>query len=158
MDRILEISSLLAAMLLLVFSVPRTRLREAVVVYLFMQALTWFLGLVVVEAGLIVYPVRLFPESTNTSFGFEFVIYPVICVIFNLHYPERKGWLRQFLHFALFCTAITVVEVIVERYTDIIEYTGWTWYWTWLSLFVTLFASRLFYLWFFHKKWEKPAR
>lgn len=137
------------AALMLVLFVPRNRIREAAAVFMFKQLLTWLFGLVVVELGLLVYPERLFPKSTNTSFSFEFFIYPAICVVFNLHYPEGKRLAVRFLYYAAYCTAITVIEVLAEEFTDVIEYIHWTWYWTWITLFLTFIMSRLFYKWFF---------
>jgi hypothetical protein len=145
------------AVLLLIF-VRRDMIRQAIIIFLFKQLLTWLLGLIVVEFGLIVYPIRFFPNATKSSFTFEYLIYPAICVIFNLHYPNGKSRIRQFLHFVYFCSAITVVEVLCERYTDIIKYIHWTWYATWISLFLTFYISRKFYVWFFKNENSDSAK
>jgi hypothetical protein len=99
--------------------------------------------------------VREFSYASRASFTFEFFIYPSICVIFNLHYPENKGILRQLSHFVLFCSGITAVEVLCERYTDIIHYVNWTWYTTWITLFITFYLSRKYYTWFFRSRIKK---
>jgi hypothetical protein len=52
--------------------------------------MAWLIGLVIVQLGLIEYPVRLFNHATETSFEFEYLVYPALCVIFNLHYPEGE--------------------------------------------------------------------
>ncbi len=136
----------------LIIFVPRNRIREAWVIYLFKQIITWLLGLAVVELRLIEYPIRLFAYANKTSFSFEYFIYPAICVIFNLHYPVGKSSIKQLLYYIVYCSAITIIEVFCEKYTDIINYTGWTWYYTWLSLFATFYLTRMFYLWFFKTK------
>ena len=148
---ILVIAWLITIGMLIIF-VPKKQIREAWLIFFFKQLLTWVLGLIVVELGLIEYPVDIFQHATKTSFTFEYFIYPAICVVFNLHYPENKGRFRRFLHYSYFCTAITIVEVFVERYTDIIEYINWTWYITWITLFITFYASHKYYLWFFRRK------
>ena len=132
--------------------VPKNKIREAWLIFFFKQLLTWILGLAVVELGLIEYPVELFPHASQTSFTFEYFIYPSICVIFNLHFPIEKSRVRRILHYVYFCTAITIVEVLVEAYTDIIDYINWTWYITWITLFLTFYVSRIYYLWFFRLK------
>lgn len=135
--------------ILLFLFVPRNKIRHAILIFFFKQFITWILGLSVTELRLVEYPVRLFPCSTKTSFDFEYFIYPAICVLFNLHYPEKKNSLAQFRHYSYFCTIMTAIEVILEKYTDIIEYLHWTWYVTWITLFITFYMSRKFYVWYF---------
>lgn len=133
----------------LIIFVPKDKIREAIMIFLFKQMITWVIGLAVAELKLLEYPVREFSYATRASFGFEYFIYPAISVIFNLHYPAGKKPFRQFMHYASYCSAITVLEVICERYTNIIRYIHWEWYVTWISLFITFYISRKFYLWFF---------
>ncbi len=136
----------------LIIFVPRFKIRDAILIFFFKQLITWIFGLLVVELGLIVYPVRSFANATQSSFDFEYFIYPAICVIFNLHYPVGKKKLRQLAHYIIFCSAITIVELLVERNTEIINYIHWDWYVTWITLFITFYASRKFYIWFFKLK------
>ncbi len=152
---ILATAWILTIMFLIVF-VPRIKIREALVIFFSVQLITWLFGLAVVQYGLIEYPVRLFAHANKTSFSFEYFIYPAICVLFNLHYPNGKSRIRQLLHYFYFCSLITVVEVLCERYTHIIKYINWSWYISWITLFITMFASRQFYRWFFRLK-EKQA-
>lgn len=148
-ERIPEIFIILITAVMLVVYVPRSRLREALVVFFFKQTITWPLGLAVVHYGLIEYPVRFFSNATKVHFSFEYFIYPSLCSIFMMTYPVGQGWLRRFMHYFIFCTVMTVLEVGAERYTASINYIHWTWYATWLSLFITFFLSRKFYVWFF---------
>ncbi|GKU27602.1 CBO0543 family protein [Clostridium folliculivorans] len=134
--------------------VPRDKIREAHVAFFFKQLLTWLLGLLVVQLGLIEYPVRLFPYANKTSFSFEYFIYPSICAIFNVHYPEKESIFKQFLYYFYYCTTITVVEIYVEKFTNIIKYVHWNWYVTWITLFLTFYLTRKYYTWFFKLKHE----
>jgi hypothetical protein len=93
--------------------------------------------------------VRFFPEVNATSFTFEFFVYPVICTFFNLYYPKNKDKFIMFLCYVSICSAITGVELIFENYTQLIKYLKWTGYHTWISVFITLYVSRLYYRWFF---------
>ncbi len=145
---IILLSWIIVATLLLVF-IPKNKIRHAWVIFLFTQFITWIFGLSVVELKWIEYPIRLFPHSSYTSFTFEFFIYPGLCILFNLHYPTLKTRLHQFLHYFYYCSAITIIEVILEKNTQLIKYTGWAWYFTWISLYVTFYLSRRIYLWFF---------
>ncbi|WP_310186792.1 hypothetical protein [Bacillus sp. 3255] len=46
---------------------------------------------------------------------------------------------------------MTALEVLLEKYTELIRYITWHWYWTWVTLLVTFFVSRMFYLRFIKK-------
>jgi hypothetical protein len=137
---------------LLIVLIPGNKIRHAIVAFFFKQLITWVTGLSVVELGLIEYPVRLFPYANRTSFTFEYFIYPAICAIFNVHYPENKNKLGQFMYYFYFCSALTAVEVIFEKNTNILKYIHWTWYITWITLFMTFYLTRKFYVWFFKLK------
>jgi hypothetical protein len=152
---ILLITWIVTTAMLMVF-VPRGKSREALLIFFFKQLITWIVGHVVVEFGLIEYPVDIFQYASKTSFTFEFYVYPAICVIFNLHYPQKKRIPQQLLYYFYYCTVMTLIEVLCEIYTDIVVYRNWEWYTTWITLFITFFMSRQFYLWFF-KPYKKAA-
>ncbi|WP_308635504.1 CBO0543 family protein [Paenibacillus silvisoli] len=136
---------------LVVFTTRRNQIREAAVVFLFKQVLTWLLGLTVVQFKLIEYPVREFPYATRTSFSFEYFIFPAICIVYNLRFPTNKGPFLKLCWILLFPSWMTALEVLLERYTDLIRFIHWQWYWTWITLLITFYLSRRFYLWFFKK-------
>lgn len=134
---------------LLICFIPKHKIREAHVAFLAKQAITWVLGLSVVELRLIEYPIRLFPYANKTSFTFEYFVYPSICAIFNVHYPEKKSAFSQFMYYFYYCTTLTGIEILTEKYTNILKYIHWSWYVTWISLFITFFITRKYYVWFF---------
>lgn len=142
----------IATIILLILFIPKEKFREAQVAFFFKQLITWLLGLAVVELHLIEYPVRLFPYANKTSFTFEYFVYPSLCAIFNVHYPQDKSLFRQFLYYFSYCSVITVLEVIVERETQIINYIHWDWYVSWSTLFLTFYLTRIYYVWFFRLK------
>ena len=148
-ERIIEITAWVIVTGLLFWLIPRDKVREAFLIFFFKQLITWIFGLSIVEFGLVEYPVRLFSNATSTSFTFEYFVYPAICVLFNFYYPEGKHWFRQLGHYVLYVTGITILEVILERNTQLIKYLHWSWYWTWITLFATFFISRMYYKWFF---------
>jgi hypothetical protein len=157
LEQILIAAAWVVTTVTLIIFIPRDKIREAIVILLFKQLLTWMLGLTVVELGLIEYPVRLFAHANNTSFTFEYYVYPAVCVIFNLHFPVKKSRFYKVLQYVVYCSGITLIEFFIERYTEIINYIHWEWYITWITLMITFFISRQFYLWFFKLK-QKGSR
>lgn len=132
--------------------IPRDKIREAHVAFLFKQLLTWSMGIIVAELRLIEYPVRFFPYANKASFSFEFFLYPAICAIFITNYPEKKNAFDRFMYYAYFCTAMSIIEVVEERYTAILKYIHWHWYFTWITLFMTFYFSIKYNEWFFRKE------
>jgi hypothetical protein len=151
-DMMIILTGNLITIFMLIAFVPRNRIREAQVVFFFKQLITWVVGLAVVEYGLIEYPVRLFSKANKTSFSFEYFIYPAFCVLFNLHYPVEKSRLQRFMYYVYYCSSLTIIEVFVEKHTQILNYIHWEWYVTWITFFITFYLSRKYYLWFFRKK------
>ncbi|UOQ91448.1 hypothetical protein MUO14_12715 [Halobacillus shinanisalinarum] len=151
MEQIILVLAWVISISILLIFIPKDKIRNAIVAFQFKQVLTWLFGLAVVQMRMIEYPVRLFDYASRASFTFEFLAYPAICAIFNVHYPEGKSKIAQFGYYALYTSVITVTEVILERYTNLIVYIHWSWYWTWITLFTTFFLSHLFYKWFFRK-------
>ncbi|NSL52366.1 CBO0543 family protein [Calidifontibacillus erzurumensis] len=129
--------------------VPIHKIRNAIVTFFYKQSITWLFGLVVAESGLIKYPVREFPKAYKGSFSFEYFFYPSLCALFNIYYPENKSKLIKFLYINIHTAIVTIIEVILEKYTTLIKYVKWKWYYSYITLFVTYFSSRMFYKWFF---------
>ncbi|CAM3832752.1 CBO0543 family protein [Marinicrinis lubricantis] len=133
----------------LLFTIPKNKRRVALVAFLFKQAITWVIGLAVVQYGFITYPVRLFAEVNHASFTYEFFVYPAICGIFNAFYPNSKSAIYKIVYYSMYCTVLTIPEVWLEKHTELIKYKHWNGYVTWISLFITFFMSRWFCKWFF---------
>ncbi|QKY70623.1 CBO0543 family protein [Lentibacillus sp. CBA3610] len=151
MEQIILVLVWVTSISILLIFIPKDKILNALVAFQVKQVLTWLFGLLVVEMRLIKYPVRLFDYASKASFTFEFLAYPAVCAIFNVHYPEGKGKIAQFGYYALYTSAMTVTETILEKYTDVIDYIDWSWYWTWITLFTTFFLARSYYKWFFKK-------
>lgn len=122
--------------------------RQAVAAFLFQQMLTWLLGLVVVQARWLEYPVRELSEATRTSFLFEFLAFPVLASFFNAWYPKDRKLRRIAAYYVGFTAFVTVPEYFIERHTALLDYSGWDWYWTFVSVWVCLYASRCFVRWY----------
>lgn len=145
---------LLSSSIIFIFSllfVPRANRLQAQFVFLFIQFPIWLLGLVAVELRLLEYPVHELSRANSTSFVFEYLILPIYCIHFNARYPQNAGKLIKVLFYCGASLLLTVIEVIVEKYTDIIEYTGWQWYITFLTVLFILWLSRVTTRWFFKK-------
>lgn len=139
----------ITTILSLFFFIPKDKMRLALVSILFKQVITWPVGLFFVDIGWIQYPIRFFENANQTSFTFEYFFFPVICAYFNIYFPTGKRLLVRATYYILFCSILTFAELLLLHYTELIRYIYWNAYFTWLGLFITLFLSRKFCLWFF---------
>ncbi len=146
---IISVTEVILIIVLLIRFIPKSKLRQAQVGYLFKLVMTWVLGLTVAEYKLIEYPFRLFPHANKASFLFEYFYYPSMCSLFIVNYPKNESSFSQFMYYVYWCSTITFIEVLQEKYTDILIYKHWTWYATWLSLLITFHLSLKYNQWFF---------
>lgn len=145
----IEIVSWVIAAALLCIGVPKHKYREAQVSFFFMQTLTWFVGGVVVELHLISYPVRFFHHAFRTSFTFEYFVFPTVSVLFNIYFPKKGTYIKKTLYLVAFPSILTIGEVLLEKYTNNIEYIKWSCFWSWLTILLSLYASYKYCQWFF---------
>ncbi|WP_047985552.1 CBO0543 family protein [Ornithinibacillus californiensis] len=150
LEKTVEVSAWIVTALLLIKYVPKNRIREAQVAFSFKQLITGLFGLLVVENKLISYPKRLFFKKTiKSSFTFEYFVYPALCTIFNLYYPEKKNNFIKLLYILFHSAIITVFESLALKYTKLIRYKKWTWYWSLLTMGLTNYLSHIYFRWFF---------
>jgi hypothetical protein len=141
------ITSIVIALLLLIFAVDWRYFRDWVVVFLFMCVLDFVWGSLVVELDLIEYPVRLLPNWYDTSILFELWVFPILCILYNQVTRERGLW--PIIYFAvLFSAGMTAIEYPIELYTNLIRYIDWSWFTSFYTLSMTFLMSRAFIAFF----------
>src|SRR5690606_547115 len=151
LEKSIEVGAWIATILLLIKFVPKKRMREAQVAFMFKHVITWIFGLLVVEKNLISYPQRLFfKKAIKSSFTFEYFVYPALCALFNLYYPERKSAIKKFLYYFFHTGIITAFEAFAVRYTKLIKYHKWSWYWSFITIWTTYYISHLYHNWYFN--------
>lgn len=148
----LEAFILITGTILTIFSlifIPKSKLFQAQFIFLFVQLPTWILGLSAVQLGLITYPYRELSTVNNTSFVFEYLVLPIICIHFNVHYPDNSRKIIRFMYYFGITLVFTIIEYFTEKYTMILKYTGWQVYWTFISVCLVFWISRKTTQWFF---------
>jgi hypothetical protein len=149
-EKSIIISSWVGSILILLFLTPKSKIRQACVIFLFQQTYTWIAGLIAVEKGLISYPKRLFfKKSYKGSFTFEHLVFPAITVLFNMYYPKNRVPIVQALYYIFYCAIITSLETIAVKFTRLITYKNWHWYWSFTTMGFSFYISRSFYKWFY---------
>ncbi|MCX8128890.1 MAG: hypothetical protein N3I35_02175 [Clostridia bacterium] len=151
LEKIILITAGIASCISILF-IPRSKAAKASFIFLLTQFFSWILGLIVVELSLLDYPVREFSKANATSFMFEYFVLPVLTIFFILYFPYNKALRTRIAYYIAFSTAFTAVELLLEKYTLIIEYHSWKWYWTWISMSLLFYAVKTIYKWFYKIK------
>jgi hypothetical protein len=141
---ILWYAGLIAALVL----IPKMKLREAVVGFLACQPLTWTFSFIELRTNLLTFPVREFPLATSINFTTEFWAYPLLCALFVIYKDRFPRW-RKYVFLGAIITILTTVDVLIESYTDLIEYHRHTWFSVWVSFYVIFLLADLFHQWFY---------
>jgi hypothetical protein len=132
--------------------VPKNKLYQAHFIFFFVQFPTWILGLTAVQLGLIEYPYRELSNVNRTSFIFEYLVLPIMCIHFYVYYPKGSTKLVRCMYYFGITLAFTIIEYFVEKYTLILNYTGWQVYWTFISICFIFWLSNKATQWFFRSE------
>lgn len=129
--------------------IPKNRIHMAWQAFLFGQVLTWPLGLFIADLGWVQYPVNFFENATQASFTYEYLFLPVICAYFVVYFPSKRRLSTRLAYYAGFCTVLTLLELIILHYTNLIRYIHWNAFFTWITIWTILYTTRKFCVWFF---------
>ncbi|MDV2583751.1 CBO0543 family protein, partial [Alkalibacillus haloalkaliphilus] len=76
-------------------------------------------------------PVREFPKATDLPLTIDYFFYPVLFSIFYVKKRERGRPWSRISYFFVWISVITLLDVVRERYTGLLEYKLLTWYGMW---------------------------
>ncbi|BDG43973.1 CBO0543 family protein [Saccharococcus caldoxylosilyticus] len=142
MDRIILWALLIIGMALLFFSLRKPLIKDTVLVFLLKAYFSSFFGVIVAEKKLVEYPVRFLGQYFDTSILFEYFLYPIMCVYFY-QTTYRSSLLGIIVQCALYTSALTILEVLCEKYTNLIKYYTWTWEYSFITIFLLAFFVRM---------------
>lgn len=147
LEQYITLASILITVVLLVVAVDWRFFRDWIAVFLFKVMIDFLWGSPVSKLKMIEYPVRLLPHYYDTSILFEVWVFPILCILYN-QTTRTKGLGPIICYAVLYSAAITALEYVLERYTDLITYINWTWFTSFYTLTITFLLSRSFVAFF----------
>lgn len=150
LERLVLIIIWIASILAIILFIPKNKRREAVLSFLACQAITWVNSMLHVKYGLLEFPVREFPKATDLLFTSEYMMYPLMCSFYFIHEPGSRKLLRLF-YLAGCISCLTVIDIIISTFTNLIKYTNYSWYWTWIDFFLIFAITNVYCKWFFKR-------
>jgi hypothetical protein len=136
------------AIVLLIWKVPRNKIKDAQIVFLFAQSLGWLYVFVQSYFNNLVFPIREFPKATDMLVSLHFIIYPTFCVFFVLYFPETSKKWKIILHYLVFVFLNQSYEMLLERYTKLIDYKHLNALWGFLIKTLVYYCIYRFYRWY----------
>jgi hypothetical protein len=97
---------------------------------------------VVVKMGYVKYPTRWTPNLFNTSVIFDYLLFPVCCMYYNLVTKDSNiiQCLKKVLYFSV---PITAIELWFEKKTSLVKYKkSWDWRYTFVSVTASFLIVR----------------
>ena len=131
-------------LLLIPFAFKREKLKDWLLIFFLKGYISSFLDQIIVKKKQISYPVRFMSKYFDSSLLFDYLLFPLLCVFYN-RTSEKSNLHSIFLQSFIYSTPMTVLEVILEKKTNLIRYKKkWNWLITYLTLVVTFLFVRGF--------------
>jgi hypothetical protein len=143
MERFILWSLLIVGIALLFYSFRKPPIKDLIFIFLLTSFFSIFLGVLVVEENLVEYPISFLSNYFSSSILYEYLLLPVVCIYFY-QATYYSSYPSMILKCALYTSVLTIIEVLLERYTDLIEYHTWTWIHTFFSIFFLIMFIRIF--------------
>ncbi|WP_312094692.1 CBO0543 family protein [Niallia sp.] len=116
--------------------------KEWFLVFFFKGYLSSFVDSVVTSEKWLNFPVRFLPKHFQINVLFDYLLFPITCVVYNQisHHSKLPGIILKSFYLSI---PMTIVEALLEKYTKLISYRkGWYWYYTLLTETCTFLLSR----------------
>ncbi|KKI91321.1 hypothetical protein WQ54_15365 [Bacillus sp. SA1-12] len=132
--------------------IPRKDRRKGWLAFLMFQAFIWLCDMPSFQYGLLSAPVREFPKATDLAITINYFFYPVMFSIFYVHKKGNGSIWSRFAYFFVWISIMTLFDVVLERYTDLLEYGFITWYGMLIYIGFLFYVSQVCCNWFFKDK------
>ncbi|QKY70591.1 CBO0543 family protein [Lentibacillus sp. CBA3610] len=140
MDKVILWFSLILGIALFIFSLRKQPIKNWLLSFLLTAYFANIIGKIVVDLNLIKYP--KLSNNFDTGNLYEIFLFPVIGIYFY-QTSYRSNLSGIIFQCALYTLGLTISEIILLKYTHLIEFVNWHWTYTPLSIFCFMLAIRL---------------
>jgi hypothetical protein len=118
--------------------------KDWIIVFLLKAIYSIFWDSLVVKFRKVKYPVRLFPKIFKINVAFDFLLFPIACVIYNqITYHKTNFWGVVLKAFYI-SVPIIFIEIWLEKGKKLIKYNnGWNWFISFVTLTTSFWIVRL---------------
>ncbi|WP_423800869.1 CBO0543 family protein [Neobacillus sp. SAB-20_R2A] len=132
--------------------IPRKDWRKGILAYMMFQAIIWLCDMPSFQLGLLSAPVREFPKASHLPITIDYWFYPVLFSIYYVHKNVKGSRWPRFTYYLVWVSAITLFDITLERFTDLLEYKRLTWWGMWIYIWFLFYVSQVLCNWFYKDK------
>jgi hypothetical protein len=132
--------------------VPKKDWRKGFLAFLMFQAIIWLCDMPAFKYDLLRAPVRELPKATDLPLTIDYFFYPVLFSIFYVHRRVNGSLGSRITYFFVWVSASSLLDIVIERYTDLLEYEFLKWYGMWMYIGFLFYISQICCNWFFKDK------
>ncbi|MFZ7946083.1 CBO0543 family protein [Neobacillus sp. 19] len=136
----------------LILFIPRKDRRRGFLAFLMFQAVIWLCDMPSFKLGLLSAPVRELPKATDLPLTIDYFFYPSLFAIFYVHRRVKGSLAFRLTYFFVWISVITLIDIVLERYTDLLEYERITYSGMWIYIVFLFYVSQACCNWFFKDK------
>lgn len=129
--------------------IPRQDRRKGLLAFMVFQSFIWLFDMPSFTYDLLSAPVRLLPKATDLTVTINYLFYPVLFSIFYTRRKVNSGMRYTVLNLFVWVSLITLFDVIIERYTNLLEYGRITWFGMWIYIGFIFLLSEACCNWFY---------
>lgn len=133
-EKVILYAMFVGGLLFFFYSLRKPPIKDWLLAFFITGYFALILGVMVVESGMLSYPVTIFPYFDSSPL-FELVLFPVLSLHYyqtTYHYSFKGYLLKGFMYTSI----LTITEVLLEKFTDLVQYNTWKWYYTFISVYV----------------------
>jgi hypothetical protein len=132
--------------------VPKKDWRKGFLAFMMFQAIIWLCDMPAFKYDLLRAPVRELPKATDLPLTIDYFFYPVLFSIFYVHRRVKGSLGSRITYFFVWVSASSLLDIVIERYTDLLEYEFLKWYGMWMYIGFLFYISQVCCNWFFKDK------
>jgi hypothetical protein len=151
MERLILVAMWLFGFVGWILLIPRKDRRKGFLAFLMFQAIIWLCDMPAFKYDLLRAPVRELPKATDLPLTIDYFFYPVLFSIFYVNKRVGSLWSR-FTYFLVWISASALFDIVIERYTDLLEYEILKWYGMWIYIGFLFYVSQVCCNWFYKDK------
>lgn len=132
--------------------VPKKDWRKGFLAFMMFHAIIWLCDMPAFKYDLLRAPVRELPKAADLPLTIDYFFYPVLFSIFYVHRRVNGSPGSRITYFLVWVSAASLLDIVIERYTDLLEYEFLTWYGMWMYIGFLFYISQVCCNWFFKDK------
>jgi hypothetical protein len=152
MEHLILLAMWLLGFIGFIMFIPLHDRRKGFLAFLMFQAIIWLCDMPSFQFGLLSAPVREFPKATDLPITIDYFFYPVLFSIFYVKKKVNSSQGSKWKYFFIWTTVITMYDILIERYTDLLKYEILPWYGMWFYIVFMFYISQVCCNWFFKDK------